>query len=226
MVRADDAQATDAAVEAIRDMRPRLVAEAEHYFGLADGRDPQVFDPTLGVLKATATNGRTIATMLFWANHPETTLFWQPPNDAILDECAEDRLDAVHVRGPLLHGRLPGMGDAHPRAELGGEALFFNGAIGDLVTPLGANVWEIDSSAPLGLGLVPPPGAQPPLGASNFQERNFRRAYLIGRELATAALGALGRAGDGADRRLRRHVVLHACRTSGSGCCWCAAKTA
>ena len=41
--------------------------------------------------------------------------------------------------------------------ELGGEALYFNGAIGDLVTPLGANVWEVDGSAPLGLGLVPPP---------------------------------------------------------------------
>ncbi len=186
-------QATDAAVEAIRDMRPaRLeVAEAEHYFGLADGRDPQVFDPTLGVLKATATNGRTIATMLFWANHPETTLFWEPPNDAILDECAEIGLTPCTFSDRYFTADYPGWATRILEAELGGEALFFNGAIGDLVTPLGANVWEVDDSAPLGLGLVPPPGAQPPLGASNFQERNFRRAYLIGRELATAALRAL-----------------------------------
>ena len=186
-------QATDAAVEAISDMRPaRLeVAEAEHYFGLADGRDPQVFDPTLGVLKATATNGRTIATMLFWANHPETTLFWEPPNDAILDECAEIGLTPCTFSDRYFTADYPGWATRILEAELGGEALFFNGAIGDLVTPLGANVWEVDDSAPLGLGLVPPPGAQPPLGASNFQERNFRRAYLIGRELATAALGAL-----------------------------------
>ena len=186
-------QATDAAVEAISDMRPaRLeVAEAEHYFGLADGRDPQVFDPTLGVLKATATNGRTIATMLFWANHPETTLFWEPPNDAILDECAEIGLTPCTFSDRYFTADYPGWATRILEAELGGEALFFNGAIGDLVTPLGANVWEVDDSAPLGLGLVPPPSAQPPLGASNFQERNFRRAYLIGRELATAALGAL-----------------------------------
>ena len=111
-------QATDAAVEAISDMRPaRLeVAEAEHYFGLADGRDPQVFDPTLGVLKATATNGRTIATMLFWANHPETTLFWEPSNDAILDECAEIGLTPCTFSDRYFTADYPGLGDADPRS--------------------------------------------------------------------------------------------------------------
>ena len=24
--------------------------------------------------------------MMFWANHPETTLFWEPPSDAITDD--------------------------------------------------------------------------------------------------------------------------------------------
>ena len=106
-------QAAAAIVEAIHEMRPaRLeVAQTDHYFGLRDSRDPQVLDPTLGVLRATATNGRTIATLLFWGNHPETTLFWEPPTDGIADECAQIGLDAVHVRGPVLHGRLPGVGD-------------------------------------------------------------------------------------------------------------------
>ena len=118
-------QASDAVVEAVDEMRPaRLdVAETEHYFGLDDGRDPQVFDPTLGALRATATNGRTIATLLFWANHPETTLFWEPPIAA-----AEDA---------YFTADYPGWATRIIEDKFGGEALFFNGAIGGLVTPLG-----------------------------------------------------------------------------------------
>ncbi|MGH9134652.1 MAG: hypothetical protein ACRDZZ_11985 [Ilumatobacteraceae bacterium] len=186
-------QAAAAIVEAIDELRPaRLsVAETDHYFGLRDSRDPQVADPTLGVLRATATNGRTIATMVFWANHPETTLFWEPPNDTILDDCAQIGLSPCTFEDRYFTADFPGWATRIIEDELGGEALFFNGAVGDLITPLGANVWEVDRQAPLGLGLVPPDGAQPPLGASDFQQRNFRRAYLIGRELAKAALRTL-----------------------------------
>ncbi len=186
-------QTASAIVESIAEMRPaRLdVAQTDHYFGLRDSRDPQVLDPTLGVLRATATNGSTIATMIFWANHPETTLFWNPPNDMITDDCAAIDLVPCTFRDRYFTADFPGWATRIVEDELGGEALYFNGAIGGLITPLGANVWEVDSDAPLGLGLVPPDGAEPPLGASTFQERNFRRAYLIGRELATAALDAL-----------------------------------
>lgn len=186
-------QAAAAIVEAIEEMRPaRLeVAEVDHYFGLRDSRDPQVLDPTLGVLRATATNGRTIATMLFWANHPETTLFWEPPTDAIGDDCAQIGLTPCTFEDRYFTADFPGWATRLVEDELGGEALYFNGAVGDLVTPLGANVWEVDDAAPLGLGLIPPEGAQPPIGAADFHERNFRRAYLIGRELAVAALDAL-----------------------------------
>ncbi len=143
--------------------------------GCADSRDPQVLDPTLGVLRATATNGRTIATLLFWGNHPETTLFWEPPNDAIADECAQIGLTPCTFEDRYFTADFPGWATRIIEDELGGEALYFNGAIGDLITPLGANVWEVDDSAPLGLGLIPPDGAQPPLGAADFQQRNFRR---------------------------------------------------
>jgi hypothetical protein len=186
-------QAAAAIVEAIQELRPaRLeVAQTDHYFGLRDSRDPQVFDPTLGVLRATATNGDTIATLLFWANHPETTLFWEPPAGGIDDECAQVDLDPCSFSDRYFTADFPGWATRIIEEKLGGEAAYFNGAIGALITPLGANVWEVNDAAPLGLGLVPPPGAQPPLGAANFQERNFRRTYLIGRELANAALGAL-----------------------------------
>ena len=97
-------------------------------------------------------------------------------------------------RTPNFTADYPGWATRIIEDELGGEALFFNGAVGGLVTPLGSNVWEVGDDAPLGLGLVPPVGAQPPLGADDFEQRNFRRTYLIGRELARAALGALGSA--------------------------------
>jgi hypothetical protein len=186
-------QAASAIIDAMRKMRPaRLdVAQTDHYFGLRDSRDPQVLDPTLGVLRATASNGRTIATLLFWSNHPETTLFWEPPSDAIADECAQIGLTPCTFEDRYFTADFPGWATRIVEDELGGEALYFNGAVGDLITPLGANVWEVDDAAPLGLGLVPPQGAQPPLGAADFTQRNFRRAYLIGRELAKAALTAL-----------------------------------
>jgi hypothetical protein len=212
-------QAAQAIAEAVDEMRPaRLdVAQTEHHFGLRDGRDPQVHDPTLGVLRATATNGRTIATLLFWANHPETTLFWEPPNDAITDECAQIDLEPCTFEDRYFTADFPGWATRIIEDELGGEAAYFNGAVGDLVTPLGANVWEVDDAAPLGLGLVPPPGAQPPLGAADFQQRNFRRAYLIGRELAAAALDALAASEPVTDDSIEYDVTTFYTRMSNIG---------
>ena len=188
-------QAADAVVEAIDELRPaRLeVAETEHWFGLRDSRDVQVLDPTVGVLRATATNGDTIATLTFWGNHPEVTLFWDPPVEAIADDCAVLGLEGgdCSAGDAYFTGDFPGWANRIIADELGGEAMFINGAVGDLITPLGANVWEVDESAPLGNGLTVPDGAEPPLGAASFTERNFRRTYLVGRELAHATLGAL-----------------------------------
>ena len=187
-------QAADAIVDAVASLRPaRLdVAQTEHWFGLRDSRDPQVLDPTLGVLRATATNGDTIATMIFWANHPEVTLFWSPPVSAIEDDCAALGItDDCTAEDRYFTADFPGWATRIVEEELGGEALFFNGAIGNLVTPLGASVWEVGPTAPLGDGMTVPDGAAPPVGAADFTERNFRRTYLIGRELATAALDAL-----------------------------------
>lgn len=187
-------QAADAVVDAVETLRPaRLdVAETEHYFGLRDSRDPQVLDPTLGVLRATATNGDTIATMVFWGNHPEVTLFWEPPLAAVEADCAALGIaDDCTAEDRYFTADFPGWANRIIEDELGGEALFLNGAVGDLITPLGATVWEVTDEAPLGDGFTAPDGAEPPIGAANFTERNFRRTYLVGRELATAALDAL-----------------------------------
>jgi hypothetical protein len=187
-------QAADAVADAVQSLRPaRLeVAESEHYFGLRDSRDPQVLDPTLGVLRAVATNGETIATLVFWANHPEVTLFWAPPTEAIVDDCAVLGIeDDCSAEDRYFTADFPGWATRIIEGELGGEALYLNGAIGDLVTPLGAEVWEVTEQHPVGNGFVAPAGAEPPAGAASYTERNFRRTYLVGRELARAALDAL-----------------------------------
>ena len=112
-------QSAAAIVEAIDELRPaRLdVAQTDHYFGLRDSRDPQVIDPTLGVLRATATNGSTIATMLFWGNHPEVTLGWNPPADNIAGDCAQISLQPCTIKDRVLHRRLPRLGDTHHRGQ-------------------------------------------------------------------------------------------------------------
>ena len=53
-----------------------------------------------------------------------------------------------------------------------------------LTTPLGAQVWEVDARHPLGNQLTPPPGAVAPGGGTDFTARNFRRAVVIGEQLA------------------------------------------
>ncbi|MFK8026408.1 MAG: gamma-glutamyltransferase [Ilumatobacter sp.] len=189
-------QAADAVVEAIDQMEPAEleVAETDHWFGLRDSRDVQVVDPTVGVLRATAVDdGETIATLTFWGNHPEVTLFWSPPADAIADDCVLLGLegDDCSAEDAYFTADFPGWTNRILHDELGGEALFINGAVGDLITPLGADVWEVNDDAPLGNGFTIPEGAAPPIGAANYTERNFRRTYLVGRELAHAALDAL-----------------------------------
>jgi hypothetical protein len=200
-------QAADAVVEALAERRPaRLeVAQTEHYFGLRDSRDAQVLDPTLGVLRAEATNGETIATMIFWANHPEVTLFWSPPQAAITDDCVTLGIEAdCSAQDRYFTADFPGWATRIVEEQLGGEAAYFNGAIGSLVTPLGAAVWEVTDQHPVGDGFTVPEGAAPPEGAANHTERNFRRTYLVGRELAVAALAAL----DGAEA-IRRPTVSY-----------------
>ncbi|HEY3484974.1 MAG TPA: hypothetical protein VGK49_06290, partial [Ilumatobacteraceae bacterium] len=210
----------EAVVEAIDEARPaRLsVAEGEHYFGLGDGRDPQVMDPSLGVLQATATNGDTIATLVFWANHPEVTLGWEPTADiseacAVLgwtgNQCsAEDR---------YFSADYPGWAARLIEEEVGGEALFFNGAIGGLVTPLDAAVWEVTDDAPLGNGFTPPEGAQAAGGGTDFDNRNFRRAYVIGEQLAIAVLDLLDEAKPVSDPSISYEVEEFYTRMSNIG---------
>lgn len=182
----------DAIVESVEVRRPaRLrVADGEMWWGMRDSRDPVVLDPTMNVLQATATDGETIATLVQWNNHPEVTLGWTPTADTS-DDCAALGEPAPCTRNRYFTADFTGWMSRTIEAEVGGVAPVFVGALGGLVTPLRATLWEVDDEVGLGNQFDPPPGAQPVGGASDFTEANFRRAYVLGREAARYALSLL-----------------------------------
>ena len=78
-------QIVKAAVAAAGSAEPASasVANGKHNYGSVDQREPDIYDTRLNVLafKSTAT-GKSIATMVQWNSHPETTFGWTPPADA------------------------------------------------------------------------------------------------------------------------------------------------
>jgi hypothetical protein len=190
-------RAADAVVAAIGRMRPaRLrVASGEHFFGARDGTDPQVFDPTLGVLQAVGADGRVIATAVHWNNHPEATLFWSPPREAIAADCARIGLagDDCHAKDRYLSADFPGVLRQDLQRRYGGQVLFLNGALGVIIGPGSAQVWEVSAAHPLGNGITAPPGAPGPGGVADVRAENFRRTVLIGEQLAAAVVRLLER---------------------------------
>jgi hypothetical protein len=77
-----------------------------------DSRRPRVLDPDLRVIHARDADDRPLGTLVAWANHPETT--WS---------------DNLRVSSDFPHFLREAI-----EAELGGTAVYVNGAIGGLMT--------------------------------------------------------------------------------------------
>ena len=167
------------------------VVTGEHHFGQSDGRDPVIVDPRLNVMRVASASDddRTIATVVQWASHPETTLGWNPPGD-FSAECATKgwAADDCSAEGRYLTADYPGVLREQVSASLGGEVLYFNGAIGSQIGPGDADVWQIDAEHPVGDGVTAPAGAQPVPGAADLRDQNMARTAAIGTELATHVL--------------------------------------
>lgn len=188
-------QARDAVRDAVQRLEPAelRVAEGTHYFGASDLSGIRVYDPTLGVLQARASDARVIATLVQWANHPESTLNWAPPREGLLAACRvlQWEGDTCSAEGRYLTADYPGALARWLERRIGGEVLYVNGAIGAMASPLGVPAWEVSERAPVGDGYRVPAGAQPPGGqaglpATAFDVRNFRKAILIGEQLGVA----------------------------------------
>jgi hypothetical protein len=142
-------RAAEAVAEAVKNLRPAEVRLAKTRTSeldsfIADTRPPVVLDTEVVALALTAENGKRIATLVNWANHPEVL---GSRNTLV----TSDYLASFYTR---LEKRA------------GGLAVFVNGALGGMMSPLGAKV----------------------AGAS---EESFEKAELIGTRLAEAAHAAL-----------------------------------
>lgn len=189
-------QARDAVKEAVQRLEPATlrVAEGTHYFGASDLAGVRVFDPTLGVLQARAEDGRVIATVVSWANHPESTLNWSPPRGRIEAACRTLGWlgEACDARGRYLTADYPGALARWLSRRMGGEVLYLNGAVGAMASPLDVPAWEVSDRTPIGNGYTPPPRAMSPGGSGlDYLARNFRKAILVGEQLGAAAEGLL-----------------------------------
>jgi hypothetical protein len=144
----------EAAREAIRTLRPARLrvaktrpAELDTF--IDDTRPPVVHDAEIVVLRAETTTGEPIATLLNWANHPETL---GSKNTQITSDYSGYLRDELE--------RL-----------LGGTAVFVNGAVGGMQSPLGSVVK--DSQGRL------------------LAENTFEKAEFIGKRVATLAVEAV-----------------------------------
>ena len=190
-------QMADAIARAAVAMEPARieVATGEHRFGQSDGRDPVIVDPRLNVLRvlpADETDERSIATVVQWASHPETTLGWDPPGD-FSAQCATKgwAADDCSAEGRYFTADYPGIVRERVQAAVGGEVLYFNGAIGSQIGPGDADVWLVDEQHPVGDGVTAPAGAQPVPGAADLRDQNLARTEAIGAQLTVAVRGRL-----------------------------------
>ncbi len=188
-------QAAQAIAESVTNLVPATMAAAagEHRFGVADARDPLIIDPALNLITFNSvTSGDTIATVVQWTSHPETTLGWAPPVD-LTAACAikEWTGDNCSAEGRYFTADYPGVVREQIHALTGGEVLYFNGPLGSQIGPGQADVWLVDDAHPVGDGVTPPEGAKPVPGAADFRDRNLARTLAIGTQLSVAVQGLL-----------------------------------
>lgn len=158
-------QAARAVEMAVANLRPAVFRIGQDLSGakplVMDTREPQVMDEGLLLLQALdATTGRTLGTLVQWANHPETT--W--------NENLQISSDFPHyLREAVEKGIYAG--DSLLVPGLGGVCVYVNGAIGGLMTTL------------------PDFGVADLASDSVFLEPTFRKAAAQGRRIAALALG-------------------------------------
>jgi hypothetical protein len=157
--------------------------QEEFYYGLGDIRDPLMQDSTLRILRAYRNqerSGTPIFTVVNWGMHPEVTLGYEPIINQ--QDCLKLNPPQPNCNGEgkyFTHDYPGHFSNVMKQLQGGGEALYFNGAIGCQIG-IHAPVWEVTPEYPLGNGSVVPPGA-------TIVPENFRMAYLIGEQLAIFA---------------------------------------
>ncbi len=120
-----------------------------------DGRPPIVKDPTLNILRAVDLTGEGIFTLIQWSNHPET----------------------LGESNRLITADFPGVICDKIEREAGGGAVYVNGAIGGLLSPLHLEKPLIDSEM-----------------GGEVEHKTFREMEVLGLRVADIALEVFERA--------------------------------
>lgn len=139
-----------AAAEAIRYLQPAVVKMGQAHPSELDGlihddRPPDVHDAGVIVMHVTTTRGRPIATVVNWANHPET----------------------LGSKNTLITADYPFYLCLELERRFQGVAVFLNGAVGGMQSPLGAAIIDSASGQPAA-------------------DDSFQKAEIIGRRVAEA----------------------------------------
>ena len=145
-------QTAEAAAEAIAHLQPATIALAKTHPAeldtfIHDNRPPDVHDAELVLLSVAAKDGKPIATLVNWANHPET----------------------LGSRNTQITADYPAALYRTLEEQRGGLAVFVNGAVGGMQSPLGA---KFDGIA----------------------DNSFEKAEHIGRRVAEIAAASLNQA--------------------------------
>jgi hypothetical protein len=149
------ARVAQAAVQAVRDAQPAVIKVGQAHPPdldqlIHDDRPPEVHDAGVIALQVTTTHGKPIATLVNWANHPET----------------------LGSKNTLITADYPFFLCNELEKEFAGVAVFLNGAVGGMQSPLGATVIDKTSGQPT-------------------SENTFRKAEIIGRSVAEIAGSAV-----------------------------------
>ena len=157
-------------------------------FGAHDLREPHIFDNEMVVMGVDDLKGSPIATLVQWSCHPESVLYYGAAQGRDLGELDDDTIAGF---GRTLSAGFVGSCCREIKARRGGVPLYFNGALGGMITNLDAVLWD--------------PEAHPEYPVDTDPERvpesiripnDYRFAPIQGRELAKAALAALDRDGE------------------------------
>jgi len=152
-------------VDAVTSLQPATMRVAETHTGadgfLRDSRDPQVINDTMGVIQFLDPMDQAIATLVTWGNHPEGM---SDVNNFITSDFAHGLRDGVE-------NGIPESTSTVARPGVGGIAVYMQGTVGGLMTPLGVEVRDL-------LGQV----------VTNY---TFHRVDVMGWRLAGHALDAL-----------------------------------
>jgi hypothetical protein len=193
-------QIVKAAVAAVGSVQPAsaTVANGTHNYGTVDQREPDIYDSRLNVLAFKSTSGKSIATMVQWNSHPETTLGWTPPADAagLTAACLAKGWTGSKctAKDRFFTGDFVSVLEARLKAARGGEVAYFNGALGVLTGPLHASTWLVDAAHPVGDGKTVPAGAVPLATCTKtnqYECQSLAKTESMGNELANAVNGLL-----------------------------------